>query len=601
MTWLDVQLSPLAAEPSRPAIVLDPDGVIERVTPPQLADAEIAWDWFGLRKVYERSVRHTPVARPIIVVRDAQIREPRDLSWDVEQHCLVVLLRWPVERAWRSVLTAVDEGRSDRLVEAVGRSSGSSATSAVLRDVFGVSLPASDLASELDAVARLRLSPSTPAGLWPHVQPLVKGELSCAVAHQPPDFSIIQDAWRDWLARGSDSPHAEVLAQASPAMTAFIASGLVQPEPLVAVGLPHWSKIGVASAGDSARVDALLAELPSAWPPDSFDDWVAAATWWGEVRAALSGASDVSSELAEAAEARWCELDERFGPWLMENLGVLMTRQGERPFTVNQIASFLNTRLLEGAKPMVLVLDGMALSQWVTIRRAARFRVVESHAAFALCPTLTSVSRQAIFAGDWPAGFADSVWTTEKEQRRWQSFWHDHGLSEAQVAYARTEGITASDVVVPSTARVVGLVVTAVDKLLHGTTSLGDVQLSASTKLWVQHGAIDQIIEEACEKGLEVWITSDHGNVVTSPLGRKSEGVRTEQAGLRVRVYENSALRDGSRAEGIAWDPPGMPSGQRSFLFAPGRGAYHSESLKICHGGISIDEVVVPFARVEAS
>lgn len=70
--------------------------------------------------------------------------------------------------------------------------------------------------------------------------------------------------------------------------------------------------------------------------------------------------------------------------------------------------------------------------------------------------------------------------------------------------------------------------------------------------------------------------------------------------GTRARIYDTVALRDAASADGLAWDPPGHSPQGKSFLFAPGRTGYHSGGPKVTHGGLSLDEVVVPFVQVTA-
>ena len=53
--------------------------------------------------------------------------------------------------------------------------------------------------------------------------------------------------------------------------------------------------------------------------------------------------------------------------------------------------------------------------------------------AFAWVPTLTSVTRQSIFAGEPPLYFPDSMETTSKEKTHWLRFWEDQGVQRAGV------------------------------------------------------------------------------------------------------------------------------------------------------------------------
>jgi len=53
-------------------------------------------------------------------------------------------------------------------------------------------------------------------------------------------------------------------------------------------------------------------------------------------------------------------------------------------------------------------------------------------------PTITSVSRQAVFAGN--LYFPSSIYKTDKEAILWRQFWFDQGLTLVGVAYAKGLG-----------------------------------------------------------------------------------------------------------------------------------------------------------------
>ena len=76
------------------------------------------------------------------------------------------------------------------------------------------------------------------------------------------------------------------------------------------------------------------------------------------------------------------------------------------------------------------------------------------------------------------------------------------------------------------------------------------------------------------------------------------EGQTVESAGTRVRLYPNEVLRDGAAEFGVVWDPPGYPRGTRCPLFAQGRTGFQQSGTRVSHGGLSLDEVIVPFMQV---
>ena len=105
-------------------------------------------------------------------------------------------------------------------------------------------------------------------------------------------------------------------------------------------------------------------------------------------------------------------------------------------------------------------------------------------------------------------------------------------------------------------------------------------------------------METAANAGFETWITSDHGNLETMRGEIPREGKLVESAGKRVRLYPNSVLRDAASAYGQVWDPPGYPEDANKPLFATGRTGFQTAAVCVRHGGLSIDEVIVPLVEV---
>jgi hypothetical protein len=103
------------------------------------------------------------------------------------------------------------------------------------------------------------------------------------------------------------------------------------------------------------------------------------------------------------------------------------------------LARALDTPSVE--KVALVVLDGLACDQWVGLREVLGQQRPQLHyqeaAVFAWIPTITSVSRQAAFAGKPPVYYPGSIHRTDKEATLWTQFWSDHGLSHTEVAYAR--------------------------------------------------------------------------------------------------------------------------------------------------------------------
>jgi hypothetical protein len=261
-------------------------------------------------------------------------------------------------------------------------------------------------------------------------------------------------------------------------------------------------------------------------------------------------------------------------------------------------------------KVALVVLDGLACDQWVVLREVLVQQRPQLHyqetAIFAWIPTITSVSRQAAFAGKPPVYYPGSIHRTDKEAALWTQFWSDHGLSQTEVAYARglSQGSDLPTVearLAHPKVRVIGLVVDAIDKIMHGMT-LGTAGMHNQVRQWAAEGFLTRLLDLLLDHGYTVFLTSDHGNIECVGRGRPAEGAVADLRGERVRVYPDPALRAQVHArfpDALAWPALGLPENYFPLL-APGRFAFVQEGVRIVgHGSITLEELIVPFIRIE--
>jgi hypothetical protein len=600
MSWPESDLRAVWESTSPVVVVLDPDGLIDTAEFESAGVTRRAASDMDLWRVFELEARRRSLSdsRLVIHLVSPMFRTPIDLPLVIERAARVATIRWPFEARWLPIWRELGDVEAALLTSELSRRTRLSVSDAIAH-LFAVVLPQRDLSGELDAVAQLRTRYAIPPSLWAAVRPLLRGELALAVAADPPDLPVLQAAWTDWMDRGPASPVGSVLQAAPAASLALLGRGMLQPAPRRARDLPMWSAAGARDLTAAELIDGLLGRPPVEWPPKGFEDWVGVAEWWGELRAAMASRAPIPSDLASRCWSEWDRIDQAFGPWLRTSLGELMTQSRGRPATVDKIAPFLARRLRGGTERVaLLVMDGMGLAQWSLVRECSGITVLDGGGVAAMAPTLTSFSRQAIFSGLPPIGFADSVMITAKERDRWRSFWVNEGLTQGEVRFENLAGATRDQVPTFGAEKVIGLAVLALDAMMHGAELLGDAQLAASIKAWCSHGFLRAFVEQATDAGFEVWVTADHGNLESLPTGKVNEGLLVEHAGRRARSYPNPTARDAARAEGIVWDPPGLPEIAPSFLFAAGRNGYISRSAQVVHGSLSIDEVIVPFVRV---
>jgi len=592
--WVDAQFGGLLSQNRPgPVVVLDPDSILSDF---EIADighdytVRIASHWHELRVIWDLEIRADahPETVDVVIVQSDEFTAAIELPWDIEHEAAhVIKLRWPVPAGLRDVFRIAPH-LSDVLAEAA-TSHGS------VNDILAHALDYApgDPGSELGLVARLRTEPTTSEVLWDVLADHLRTDLAQRTALRHGDLGELQDAWNDWLARGVESPASTQLRLAPAAITTLLAAGMLTTSVRAAQGLPAWTAIGVTEPDPKQLIAELLEQRPAS--ASTLSEWIDVAAWWGSLRSVCCDASGTPE--ATRAWAAWDGLDESFNSWLRTSYGAQLQAAASTPRGLHQVAPFLSRRVEDGARVVLVIIDGLGFAQWAQIRSITSLKVESSTGCLAMIPTLTTVSRQAILAGALPVDFNDTLHTTSAEPRRWTAFWVDHGLDQHDVSYHKTLGANPDDV--PAlTGTAIAVVVNAVDEILHGAEVLGDPQVATSVDLWARTGFLQRIVDDASRLGYEVWITSDHGNIPTIPGPVPREGQTVEAAGTRVRTYPNTTLRQQAAEFGAIWDPPGLTGMTLNPLFAAGRCGFHTSGVRVSHGGTSLDEVIVPFVKV---
>ena len=376
-----------------------------------------------------------------------------------------------------------------------------------------------------------------------------------------------------------------------------------------------WVRSGISMAGvddEELRVSRLFdlveKELPTA--EARYSDWIAFALKWAELSSLVhcGNSTEHQTRLREIGDA----LNTTFAGWLADHYSSLINQPPTNPAMLHHVPRRLARDIEDSgsSRAALIVVDGLALDQWVTIRQLLQKQdanlVLRESATFAWIPTLTSVSRQSIFSGKPPLYFPSSINSANSEEKLWKQFWEGHGLSRLDIAYQRGLGDGDASSVLdsaihPGKTKVVGLVVDKVDKIMHGM-QLGSAGMHNQIKQWCQSGFLAALVGQLLDYGNAVWLTADHGNIQCDGKGRPSEGVIAETRGVRVRVYPTPELRSqvaGAFPFAHEWQPVGLPADYFP-LVAGGRDAFVNPGEAIVgHGGVAIEEVIVPLVKFE--
>jgi hypothetical protein len=398
----------------------------------------------------------------------------------------------------------------------------------------------------------------------------------------------------------------------------FFLDGALKPVELEDVAkLPTWVRPGVVHdpRSDAVRRFRALKERFNSEIPNaevSHREWQQAAQRWAEL-VVLRWKWDEALDTAD--RSTWADLqsklEDAFGRWMMRRFGSLYNLPyHQQPVMVHQIPRFLAIERTRKrlSKIALVVLDGLALDQWILLRESLQSYDSTWHfqdsTAFAWVPTLTSVTRQSIFAGEPPLFFPDSIETTSKERSHWQRFWEDQGIDRLGVELIQNLDSPADPRLETALANprlaALGVVWNKVDDIMHGM-QMQTAGMHSQVRLWASQGHLQQLLGRLQQDGFVVYLTADHGNVTATGIGNPREGVLVETKGKRARVYDRHQFLDEVMAkfpDSIRWKNDGLPPARYVLLAGDLKAFTNDGDEVVAHGGIALEEVIVPFVTI---
>jgi CheY-like chemotaxis protein len=310
-------------------------------------------------------------------------------------------------------------------------------------------------------------------------------------------------------------------------------------------------------------------------------------------------------------------------------------------------APTLSHRLLPERLPQILedssddrpvflvVIDNLRLDQWRMIEPLLldKFRVKRNDTYFSILPTATQYARNALFAGLTPAEIArvfPENWVGEEEEGSKNR--HEKALFQAMLKRIGFEGKSDYHKITNLAAGrkladqfhqlkdndLTALVYNFVDMLSHARTEMDVLKELAEdeaayrslTHSWFEHSALKEMLDRMTEWNARVIITTDHGTVrVNNPV--KVKGERSTNSNLRYKVGRNLGYETGDIFEVRDPEKLGLPrpnvssayifAREDDFLVYPNKYHHFAQYFRdtFQHGGISLEEVIIPWVELE--
>lgn len=303
----------------------------------------------------------------------------------------------------------------------------------------------------------------------------------------------------------------------------------------------------------------------------------------------------IRTEKYNAVSTDLTRLNDSFQSWLDASyFSTLQSSPMLAARSVNKVLPHLAFAHHAGEKIALVVVDGMAYWQYLVLRE----QLTEAGSSpsdsciLAWIPSITMLSRQALFRGDIPD--TDYKQNPSNEEKLWRAFWTAHDVAGSDIQYIYDK---APLDIFPNTKRL-ALVDVTLDEMMHVEGMSLDILLAA-TEAWARTFA--RKIAEILASGFTVYITTDHGNIYSTGAGalspvQKAHLFQDGSRGTRHLIWQDEEKVKDFLSEQDA----SQFFGKNTWLAYRGTQSFKKPgTTSITHGGSHLLEVAIPFVKIE--
>lgn len=284
-----------------------------------------------------------------------------------------------------------------------------------------------------------------------------------------------------------------------------------------------------------------------------------------------------------------------FIDFILQDFGKLSAEMAmDTPVLVSRAMDYMH---YHSKKFVIIVMDGMSEFDWRIISKSFEEIAYDYSHAMAMIPTVTSVSRQCLLSNKFPREL-ENPWSQSKEKKEFTECALKMGYTDAQIGYER-----GYDADFGSAVSCAAIIINDVDDMVHGQ-SQGRAGMFNGISLLAKQGKLIGTVRRMLKAGFDVYISADHGNTPCTGMGKlMKSGVETETKSHRMVVLKDFADKDVilEKYPGLIEYPKYYLDKQFDYLICGIGGSFDAKGEEVMnHGGITIDEVVVPFIKIRA-
>jgi len=331
------------------------------------------------------------------------------------------------------------------------------------------------------------------------------------------------------------------------------------------------------------------------------------------------------------------EANNLFTRFIKKNYIKWLNSEKDRPLMSHKLLKERALPLLkEGKEVVMIIIDNFRYDQWEVIRKelGSMFSIVSDELYFSILPTATQFARNAIFAGLLPTEIIQhypNLWVevedegslNQTEEALMATFFKRMRATEYKTSYTKINDADSGKKLLDNYSKIQGdnfsaIVFNFVDMLSHAKTEMkmikelitDEASYRSLTKSWFLYSSLFEFLKKLSQDDKTVIITTDHGTIRVKNAS-KVIGLRETNTNLRYKQGKNLAYD--ARHVFLVKNPEEifMPRHNVStaYIFATGDNffaypnnynyyaSYYKDTFQ--HGGVSMEEMMIPFVVLE--
>lgn len=283
---------------------------------------------------------------------------------------------------------------------------------------------------------------------------------------------------------------------------------------------------------------------------------------------------------------------------------ILNNYEGLTFYTKSHLNSNLLNIILKDEKIALICFDCMGFEEWQVIYEYLKETTkldFDIDYSFSILPSETGFSRGALFSGLVPLEIPETKSNLRIEEKNFKTALKYYNINDNDIYFNR---FSKPDEIPENYAfedyEALGIIFSFVDEIVH--SKLMDKNLLITNiETLLRNSNLDLFLDSLVQKGFKVYLCSDHGNILANGNGINVPKNLVNEKALRYLISEHKNILEEYSDKNSIIIQLKKVIGDEYILFMTGNSMIGREkNSKLTHGGISIDEVVLPFIEVKS-